>query len=69
MTAINTTAGGTTFCVDYMEGWEPTVRATWESLCIGKLLNCAVGEFGDGIMLKREPLPVLASPSSPMFQS
>lgn len=48
-----TMPGGTTFHADYMEGWDPQVRATWERERIGKLLNCADGELGDGTMLKR----------------
>lgn len=47
---------GTTFHADYMEGWDPAVRATWERECVGKLRSCADGELGDGNMLKRGPL-------------
>lgn len=54
--------GGSTFHADYMEGWDPTTRLTWERNCIGKLLNCSDGELGDGRMLKRGALPLLASP-------
>ena len=44
---------GSTFHADYMEGWDPGTRATWERQCIGKLLNCSDGELGDGTMLAR----------------
>ena len=57
-----TMAGGTTFHADYMEGWDPPTRAIWERECIGKMLNCSDGELGDGTMLKRGALPVLAAP-------
>nr|WP_246848159.1 DUF1996 domain-containing protein [Sphingomonas beigongshangi] len=57
-----TMTGGTTFHADYMEGWDPQTRDTWTSQCIGKMLNCSDGELGDGTMLKRGPLPLLASP-------
>ncbi len=55
-------AGGSTFHADYMEGWDPTVRAAWERECIGKLRDCSDGELGDGTMLKRGSLPLIASP-------
>jgi lysophospholipase L1-like esterase len=45
--------GGTTFHADYMEGWEPTVRATWERTCINQMLNCSDGVLGDSTMLLR----------------
>jgi hypothetical protein len=54
--------GGSTFHADYMEAWDPRTRATWERECIGKLRDCSDGELGDGTMLKRGSLPVLASP-------
>lgn len=57
-----TMPGGSAFHADYMEGWDPTVRSTWERNCIGKMLNCSDGELGDGTMLKRGPLTYLASP-------
>ena len=52
---------GSTFHADYMEGWDPATRATWERRCIGKLLNCSDGELGDGTMLKRAALAYKAS--------
>ncbi len=57
-----TLTGGSTFHADYMEAWDPPTRATWEGNCIGKMLNCSDGELGDGTMLKRGALPLLASP-------
>jgi hypothetical protein len=53
---------GSTFHADYMEAWEPSVRATWSKRCIGQLLNCSDGELGDGTMLKRGNLDYRASP-------
>lgn len=47
---------GSTFHADYMEGWDPKVRAIWERECVGKLRNCADGELGNGTMLKRGAL-------------
>jgi hypothetical protein len=55
-------AGGSTFHADYMEAWDPATRAIWARECIGKMLNCSDGELGDGTMLKRGALPVLANP-------
>ncbi len=57
-----TMAGGSTFHADYMEGWDPPTRAIWERECIGKMRDCSDGVLGDGTMLKRKSLPVLASP-------
>lgn len=54
--------GGATFHADYMEAWDPATRDTWMRLCIGRRLNCADGELGDGTMLKRGPLPLRAAP-------
>jgi hypothetical protein len=56
-----TMPGGSTFHADYMEGWDPATRATWERRCIGQLLNCSDGELGDGTMLKRGVLTYLAA--------
>ncbi|RYF12129.1 MAG: DUF1996 domain-containing protein [Oxalobacteraceae bacterium] len=56
-----TVPGGASFHADYMEGWDPKARATWERQCIGKLLNCSDGELGDGTMLKRGNLTYLAA--------
>ena len=55
-------AGGSSFHSDYMEGWDPNTRLTWERNCIGKLLNCSDGQLGDGTMMKRGALPALAEP-------
>jgi hypothetical protein len=55
-------AGGSTFHADYMEAWDPTTRTIWARECVGKLRDCSDGELGDGTMLKRGALPVLASP-------
>ncbi|MBI0477207.1 DUF1996 domain-containing protein [Sphingomonas sp. MA1305] len=55
-----TMPGGTAFHADYMEGWDPQTRDTWNSQCIGKMLNCSDGELGDGTMLKRGPLTYAA---------
>jgi hypothetical protein len=54
--------GGSTFHADYMEGWDPPTRDTWTRECVGKMRDCSDGELGDGTMLKRGVLPVLASP-------
>jgi hypothetical protein len=54
--------GGSTFHADYMEAWDPPTRALWERECVGKLRDCSDGVLGDGTMLKRGALPVLASP-------
>lgn len=54
-------AGGSTFHADYMEGWDPATRKTWESRCIGLMLNCSDGELGDGTMLKRGSLTYAAA--------
>jgi hypothetical protein len=45
--------GGSTFHADYMEAWDPPTRATWERLCIGKLLSCSDGNLGNGTMIRR----------------
>jgi hypothetical protein len=34
-----TMAGGSTFHADYMEGWDPPTRDTWERECINKMLS------------------------------
>lgn len=54
-------APGSTFHADYMEGWDPSVRAVWERLCIGKLLTCADGVLGNGSMLRRGNLTYKAA--------
>jgi hypothetical protein len=57
-----TMAGGSAFHADYMEAWDPPTRDLWTARCINLMLDCSDGELGDGTMLKRGPLPVLASP-------
>lgn len=36
---------GSTFHADYMEGWEPKARDTWNCECIDKLLNCSTAQL------------------------
>jgi hypothetical protein len=48
---------GSTLHFDYMEGWSPTVKATWQRLCIDAHKSCASGELGDGTQIKGVQVP------------
>jgi hypothetical protein len=49
---------GGTFHADYLEGWDPTVKAMWQDNCIDKQLNCSGGDLGNGKQLKGADVPV-----------
>ena len=42
---------GATFHVDYWEGWSPTVKATWQKVCLEGHLSCSSGDLGNGTEL------------------
>src|SRR5438309_2006703 len=39
---------GSTFHMDYWEGWSPTIKATWHQYCINGHLTCSSGDLGNG---------------------
>jgi hypothetical protein len=51
------TEPGSTFHADYLEGWDPAVKAMWTDGCINKMLNCSGGDLGNGRQLKGAQQP------------
>lgn len=43
---------GTTLHADYLEAWDPGVKAEWTEHCIDGHLSCSGGNLGDGHQLK-----------------
>lgn len=49
---------GMTYHADYLEGWDPFVKAMWTDGCINKKLNCSGGDLGNGKQLKNAAVPI-----------
>ena len=47
---------GSTFHADWFGAWDDDVLKKWTDHCIDKMLNCSMGNLGNGQMLKRNEL-------------
>lgn len=47
---------GTTWHIDYLEGWSPTIRSLWLTNCIDGHLSCVDGDLGNGTVIKGEQI-------------
>lgn len=54
MPGMTPTLPGSTSHVDYFESWREAIKNTWWDNCIGRALNCAGGDLGDGTALKQD---------------
>jgi hypothetical protein len=48
---------GTTWHMDYFEGWSSSVKAVWQQFCIDAHKSCASGDLGNGTQIKGAGFP------------